>query len=85
MRYSHRSSSVSRTNDRVPSHPSSKPVPVQCSRIPSHRNNLFPHQRKEVGHPVIGSVDDMFGANVAARGVDDVVDGETGWVRVQQE
>ncbi len=46
---------------------------MQCSCIPSHRNNLFLHQRKEAGRPVIGSVDNVFGANVAVRGVDDVV------------
>ncbi|SJL03086.1 uncharacterized protein ARMOST_06431 [Armillaria ostoyae] len=44
----------------------------------THGNDLFPHWRKEMGRPAIGSVDDVFGANVAAGHVDDVaVDEET--------
>ncbi|PBK59140.1 hypothetical protein ARMSODRAFT_1027639 [Armillaria solidipes] len=44
----------------------------------THGNDLFPHWRKEMGRPAIGSVDDVFGANVAAGRVDDdAVDEET--------
>ncbi|PBK78692.1 hypothetical protein ARMSODRAFT_968759 [Armillaria solidipes] len=32
----------------------------------THGNDLFPHWREKVGRPSIGSVDDMFGADIAA-------------------
>ncbi len=52
----------------------------------THGNNLFPHWREEVGRPSIGSVDNVFGVDIAAGRVDDVVvDGKTGCARVQPE
>ncbi len=48
-----------------------------------HGNDLFLHWREEVGRPSAGSVDEMFGADIAAGYVYDfVMDGETGSVRV---
>ncbi len=54
----------------------------------SHGNNLFPHRGKEVGHPSVGSMD-VFGVNIAAEGVVNVVvddiDEEIRCVSVQLE
>ncbi|SJL11673.1 uncharacterized protein ARMOST_15079 [Armillaria ostoyae] len=66
--------------------PSSKPVPARCAVIWPRENDRFQHQREEKGRPSISSVEDVFGADIAAGRVDDVVvDGETGSMRVHLE
>ncbi len=51
---------------------------VLYGHMASHRKDLFPHQGEEEGRPSVGSVHDMFGADIAVGRMENVVmDGKT--------